>query len=181
MERRCLVEEAGSLLQALIDFSFLPPYLPPSPFPHRPLHPGSSSRQRFLMSRFGELSTTVELGLGPFASKGKEGVLTFCQRLVDRYIGERARRPPRTRMSLGTRSARRTDACPCFPSQAPRAKPSPAALPRADASASNWRSSSPSFPPLRSPQPSSTSCWPPFLRPVALPAFSKSKAWGRCP
>ncbi|TFJ87952.1 hypothetical protein NSK_001298 [Nannochloropsis salina CCMP1776] len=56
---------------------------------------GSSSRQRFLMSRFGELSTTVELGLGPFASKGKEGVLTFCQRLVDRYIGPESEAFPR--------------------------------------------------------------------------------------
>ncbi|EWM30058.1 mitochondrial phosphate carrier protein [Nannochloropsis gaditana] len=56
---------------------------------------GSSARQRFLMSRFGELSTTVELGLGPFASKGKEGVLTFCQRLVDRYIGPESEAYPR--------------------------------------------------------------------------------------
>lgn len=29
----------------------------------------SRERQRFLMSRFGEFSTTVELGLGPFAAK----------------------------------------------------------------------------------------------------------------
>ncbi len=39
------------------------------------------------MSRFGEFSTTVELGLAPFASKGREGAISFCQRLADRYIG----------------------------------------------------------------------------------------------
>ncbi|GAB5036320.1 mitochondrial substrate carrier family protein [Nannochloropsis oceanica] len=48
---------------------------------------GSPARQRFLMSRFGEFSTTVELGLAPFASKGREGAISFCQRLADRYIG----------------------------------------------------------------------------------------------
>ncbi|EKU21506.1 mitochondrial phosphate carrier protein, partial [Nannochloropsis gaditana CCMP526] len=88
----------GGLSPTCPDRFLLPPSLPPSPpplSPHRPLHPGSSARQRFLMSRFGELSTTVELGLGPFASKGKEGVLTFCQRLVDRYIGPESEAYPR--------------------------------------------------------------------------------------
>jgi hypothetical protein len=55
--------------------------------PRRGYNKGSPERQRFLMSRFGEFSTTVELGLAPFASKGPEGAKQFCRRLAERYIG----------------------------------------------------------------------------------------------